>query len=154
MKLVIGLGNPGIKYQNTRHSVGYYIVDQIPANPELILKKTTVFMNSSGQDVKKFLKQANLTPTDLIIIHDDWAFEVGDFRYQKNRGANHHKGVENIIETLGTKDFWRVRIGISSPEAGTISKDYVLGKFSLKERERIDEMVSKIGDVLKSLISV
>lgn len=137
MKYLVGLGNPGLEYKNTRHNVGHFMVDQIGEIPGFELVKTDCFMNKSGQFVADLVKSKNIDLNDLIIIHDDWAFEIGDFRIQKGRSSNRHNGVQDVINQLGSKDFWRIRVGIGTPPAGVEANDYVLGKFSPKEKETL-----------------
>jgi len=151
MKLLVGLGNPGSEYEHTRHNAGHFFVDQIGQLEGYKLYKSTSFMNRSGQFVLGLLKQTGASPSDLVIVHDDWAFEVGEFKIQKGRSANRHKGVEDIIEKLGTNGFWRVRIGIGSVPDGVEGSEWVLGKMSGVEKDQLIKLVEPIMEKLVKL---
>ena len=114
MILIVGLGNPGKKYQKTRHNVGFRVIDQLGflSLKEVILVKPKTFMNLSGKSVKNLLKTYHLKPSNLIVIHDDTDLPLGKIKISKNRGAAGHKGVESIIKEMGTKNFVRLRVGV------------------------------------------
>ncbi len=157
--LIIGLGNPGKKYENTRHSVGYMVIDRLKEErlDNLILAKTDTFMNLSGQSVRSLTKRYTLNANNLIIVHDDIDLPIGEFKIQKGRGAAGHKGVQSIINELGTKDFWRIRIGIS-PKGGPSTslrtskpenvEKFVLQKFSKEEKEILEKVIEEINKKL------
>jgi PTH1 family peptidyl-tRNA hydrolase len=147
MIVIVGLGNPGKKYLNTRHNIGFEAIDQlakenkfpefklskkfnalVSKEKEVILAKPQAFMNNSGQSVK--LLYSFYKPKELIVIHDDIDLSLGKIRVSKNRGSAGHKGVESIIKELGTKDFTRIRIGIQ-PEKDVSQnvEKFVLQKF-------------------------
>ncbi len=142
-KLVVGLGNPGPEYENTYHNSGFVVVDLmsntkkynkkfdglVTETENYIFLKPQTFMNKSGQSVQKALNYYKLPLENLIVIHDDADIEAGKYKIQKGRSSAGHNGVEDIIEKLGTEDFWRVRIGIPRPENQNITlKDWVLTK--------------------------
>lgn len=146
MFLIVGLGNPGEKYEETRHNVGAILINELEYSnlKEAVLVKPQTFMNSSGKAVKKRLKELNLKPENLIVVHDDLDIPLGELRISKDRGAAGHKGVESIIKTLGTKNFIRFRIGIlpqlnkpKNPEK------FVLQKFNRVEKKIIKQTVQK-----------
>lgn len=139
MKIIIGLGNPGKKYQFSRHNIGFRIIDELAkkyhfpnfefskkfnaeinkssiGGQEIILAKPQTFMNLSGKAGKLLMRWRKLECQDLVVVHDDVDLSLGKIRIVKNRGAAGHKGVESIIKELGTKDFIRVRIGINPNE--------------------------------------
>jgi len=172
MIIIVGLGNPGEKYKNTRHNVGFQTIDEFAKEnnfPEfglskkfnaliseniingkkIILAKPQTFMNNSGKPVKTLF--SFYKPKELIIVHDDIDLPLGKIRISKNRGSAGHKGVESIIKEIGTKDFTRIRIGISpafaKALAGEVEK-FVLQKFD-KEEEKIIKQV--IQEVIKKL---
>ena len=114
VKLIIGLGNPGKKYEKTRHNIGSKAIDELRFLnlKNVVLTKPQTFMNESGKTVKNLLKNYKTKPDNLIVMHDDIDLPIGKIRIVKNRGAAGHKGVESIIKALGTKNFIRFRIGI------------------------------------------
>ncbi len=160
MKLIIGLGNPGEKYESSRHNVGKWLVGQLTIkepvcrtgrlNNSTILAQPTVFMNESGEFVKKLVDRHKIPLDDLLIIHDDLDIPLGDFRLQKGRGAAGHKGVESVIEVLGANDFWRLRIGIGRPPVGMEPEEYVLERFKEKELKEIETVIPAIIDGIKN----
>ena len=163
MKIIVGLGNPGIKYQGTRHNAGFLAVDDFlksldaninPSctkfNSELVeanlreekifFIKPTTFMNNSGQAVSEIVNfyKAN-AKEDLLIIHDDTDLNLGNIRLANNSSAAGHNGVQDIIDKLGSQEFNRIRIGVESRESrGEISTEaFVLQKFSNDEIEKL-----------------
>lgn len=158
--LVIGLGNPGSKYHETRHNIGFAALDCLRDDlgapefrPEtklsaelssvvvnghkVILAKPLVYMNESGRTVRALLDYYRLDLESLIIIHDDLDIAPGTLRTTNSSRAAGHNGVQNIIDSVGTQDFFRIRLGIGRPTkvTGTCmpSHDYVLGRFSEEE---------------------
>lgn len=133
MIIIVGLGNPGKKYQFTRHNIGFRIIDQLtPLTLErAVLAKPQTFMNLSGKTVKSLLKTYTLGPKNLIVIHDDIDLPLGKIRIVKNRGAGGHKGVESIIKELASKNFVRFRIGIK-PKPYTLTPK-TLERFVLRK---------------------
>jgi PTH1 family peptidyl-tRNA hydrolase len=153
MFLLIGLGNPQKKYQFTRHNAGYLFVDWLFRYPEFVggsrpVKTKGVPMNQSGRFVAKALRKRGLTTKELILIHDDLDLELGEFRLQFGRGDAGHNGVKSVIEALGTKDFWRLRIGIGRPGDSAGEEKYVLGRFS---KEELDVLESLVPNVLQKI---
>ncbi|MEK7565863.1 MAG: hypothetical protein AAB506_02365 [Patescibacteria group bacterium] len=148
MKLLVGLGNPGAKYLKNRHNVGHMFIDFL-ASQELLLRswKSDVFMNESGVFVKKYL--TNLT--NLYIVHDDLDLKLGTYKIQFGVGPKVHNGIKNIEEVLGTKDFWRIRIGVDnrSPANGRETGErYVLEDFADGELKILKGVYAKIRDDL------
>lgn len=112
-KLIIGLGNSGEEYQNTYHNVGYLFVDYLrKAKPEYAAEKTDGYMNESAVSVKKIMRRRNAALEATLIAHDDSDLFIGDCKLSFDRGSAGHKGVQNIMDTLKSKKFWRLRIGI------------------------------------------
>src|SRR3989344_4878171 len=119
-KLIIGLGNPGQEYSNTYHSVGFLFICYLEEgrqnskfeirNSKLL--KSDVFMNASGQFVKKALKKYGTKPHEILIAHDDSDIALGNYKLSFDRNSAGHKGAQSVIDALGTKKFWRLRIGI------------------------------------------
>ena len=154
MKLIVGLGNPGEEYDLTRHNVGKMVVGLMGKLDGAKLLQSTEYMNNSGSFVKKSLSANNLSASDLILVHDDLAFEIGDSRVQFGRGADSHKGVLSVMNALGTNKFWRVRVGIGSVPECTSGSGYVLSKLSKKEIEEIEFLVPKIKErIIRDVIT-
>lgn len=149
--IFVCLGNPGKKYQKTRHNVGRMFGDWVVKN-KLDSKIGVVvldgFMNQSGEYLQKIIKNTNWQPQDLIVVHDDLDLAFGDFKIQFGRGAAGHHGVESIIEALGTDQFWRVRIGIGRPPAEIDPEKFVLMPFSSQELATLPVWFQKIFDQL------
>ncbi len=152
MILIVGLGNPGKKYINTRHNVGFRAIDQLGSLSlkEVILAKPKTFMNLSGKSVKNLLKNHNLKSDNLIVIHDDIDIPLSEIRIVKNRGAAGHKGVESIIKEINSKNFVRFRIGIQ-PKSGKPKnpENFVLQKFNKEEEKIVKEVIQKTTEAIE-----
>src|SRR3990172_6433738 len=117
MKLIIGLGNPEEKYKKNRHNVGYMVIDELTKKrlpKDVVVKKTNIFMNESGEFMNKLVEQYHLKPSDLWVIHDDLDIALGSYKIQKGKGPKLHNGVNSIERELGTDEFWRVRVGVEN----------------------------------------
>ncbi len=168
MKLIVGLGNPGSKYNSTRHNIGFMVVDGYAQSLDLningkeknalvaktnisgekvIFAKPQTFMNNSGQAVRALADYYNISSDEIIIIYDDLDLNVGQIRVKTKGGHGGHNGIKSIINHLGTKDFNRLRIGIGRPEYGTVV-DYVLGRFSKKESDIIENTLDKVKNAI------
>lgn len=134
MLLLTGLGNPGKEYRGTRHNAGKWLVNRLKPLRGFVLRQTAGYMNNSGPEVKRLLDETGIPLDNLIVAHDDLDIKLGEFKLQKGRGGAGHKGVQSIIDTLGTRDFWRLRIGIDRPPQGVEAEGYVLQPFSSYER--------------------
>ncbi len=166
MKLVVGLGNPGREYENTRHNCGFKAIDYYTSknnlkyknkfnseyceklinNEKIILVKPNTYMNNSGDAVVKFCNYFNIKKSDILIIYDDVDFEIGTFKIKKTGSSGGHNGIKDIINKLKTEDIPRVRIGISKSNYDMIN--YVLGKFSNEETQKIDLVVEKVANII------
>ncbi len=172
MKLIIGLGNPGEKYRNNRHNVGYMVADKLSktqklknskqVNNQLRCKifKSDKFMNESGNFVKKltsaYAKGASsaysLVPNDLYIVHDDLDIPLGSYKIQFGKGPKVHRGLQSIEEALDTADFWRVRVGVENRKVPQVSgvprvprgEKYVLQDFTKEEKVILDKVIGKV----------
>ena len=169
MKLIVGLGNPGKKYEGTRHNMGFMTIDllsdlsQIDVDKEVfhgymgrgkifdqdvILFKPTTYMNLSGTAVSEVVNYFKIDIDDIIVICDDMAIDVGKIRLRPKGSSGGQKGLQNIIDNLKTEDFKRIRIGIGEPdEYGAI--DYVLGKPTKDEKPLIEEAIKLAVDAIK-----
>lgn len=177
MKLIVGLGNPGEKYEKTRHNLGFmavqWLVDSFAFEPfkkaakhkcemtegfigseKVILIKPQTFMNLSGQAVRSVSQFYKIGLEDVIVIFDDVDIETGAIRIRKSGSAGGHNGIKSIIQELGTDEFVRVRIGIKpATEFKGELEDYVLGKLSNSEQSKImAEVMKDIPDVVGVLI--
>ena len=148
MILVVGLGNPGKKYEKTRHNVGFMVIDELKKKEltnNIKLLKPETFMNSSGIAVSNLMNFYKIKPENLWVIHDDIDILIGKIRISKNRGAGGHKGIQSIIKEIGTKDFQRIRIGIcplkDKPE---YLEKFVLQKFFKSEEKILNEVIEKV----------
>jgi peptidyl-tRNA hydrolase, PTH1 family len=155
-KFIVGLGNPGLKYKKTRHNIGFIVIDELEKNisdKDIILLKPDTFMNNSGKAVKKIFKNLPLNSQDLIIVHDDIDLPFGTIKVSKNSSSAGHKGVQSIIDEIGTKDFIRIRIGIK-PTHKTDTEKFVLKKFTRQEKKQLKKIVKKaIEKIQEEIIS-
>lgn len=170
--IIIGLGNPGKKFEETRHNVGFMTIDlfakknsfpefklhkksnsmlseNILNNEKIVLVKPQTFMNNSGIAVKEILENSSVS--NLIIIHDDIDLPVGKIKIVEERGSAGHKGVESIIKNIGNKGLMRMRIGIA-PQNEIKAKKIVLKKFNREEQKIIDKTISETTDALNFFI--
>ena len=152
MFLIFGLGNPGEKYQFTRHNVGARIIEHLESLnlADTVLAVPATFMNESGKEAKSLLRRHVLKINNLIVIHDDLDIPLGEIRVVKNRGSAGHKGVDSIIKEIGTKDFVRFRIGVC-PKSGKPQnpEKFVLQKFNKEEREIIKQIIEKATEAIE-----
>ncbi|MBI2405452.1 peptidyl-tRNA hydrolase [Candidatus Microgenomates bacterium] len=151
MQLIVGLGNPGKQYENTRHNVGYIVIEELKKRKlpkSVVAKKTGVYMNESGKAVKKLTTDYRLLTTALYVVHDDLDIPLGQFKIQFAKGPKDHKGIQSIEETLGTNEFWRVRVGIENRGQVTGNREkgeeYVLQDWTSEERTIIDAVIKEV----------
>lgn len=139
IKAIIGLGNPGRKYAHTYHNIGAWSLKYFKDIPVYQPKN---FMNDSGRDIAVWMKLNNLTPSEIIVVHDDSDLMIGDYKISTGGSSAGHKGVQSLIENLTTPDFMRLRIGIRNPDEQVRKKavDFVLERFS-KDTEKIFTVV-------------
>ena len=171
MKLIVGLGNPGKKYEHTRHNMGFDVVDlfaelaQIDVDKEsfkglvgrgkvydedVFILKPQTYMNLSGESVREIVNYFKINIDDIIVVYDDMALEPGKIRLRPGGSSGGHKGIQNIIENLSTQNIKRIRVGIGEPTYDTI--DYVLSKPTKEERDAIDEAIKEAVDALKDIL--
>jgi len=143
MKLIVGLGNPGKNYENTRHNIGHWFIADIQSSKSRIqnvkLHTTSAFMNESGKEIKELVNKYKLSTEELLVVHDDLDLEPGAWKLQFNRSAAGHKGVQSIIDELGTQEFWRLRIGVGRPDKE--GDKYVLEEPSNEDRELVEKAI-------------
>ena len=171
MKLLVGLGNPGTRYQDTRHNIGFMVIDQLAKSlgvdidksdfkgvysrfkyrgEDVILFKPSTYMNLSGEAIvliKQFFKVEN---EDLIIVFDDLDLEPGTIRLRLSGSSGGQKGMQNTIELLGTDQIKRIRVGIGKPTFNSV--DYVLGKPSPEEKIKLDDAINRASLALKDTL--
>ena len=160
MKLVVGLGNIGEKYKNTRHNIGFDVIDQlanctenfhslalIQKEHDIIYAKPTTFMNNSGQAVRKIMDYYKILPIDILIVHDDCQLDLGNLRLRETGSSGGHNGLKSIIAHLGTQDFARLKIGIGRCEQADLA-NFVLSTFKKPE-----DLLLRASDAVKLWIS-
>ena len=173
MKLVVGLGNPTIKYDKTRHNVGFEVIDALADKynialdtmkhkgtygkgkidgQSVILLKPMTFMNLSGECVALVSKYYKVVPEDIIVIYDDINLDVGRLRIREKGSAGGHNGMKNIIGHLGTEEFPRLRIGVGMKPPKMDLADYVLSHFSEDEQALMNQGYDKACEALKLLL--
>lgn len=169
MKLIVGLGNIGREYANTRHNIGFMVVDELAKrlglsfnkedrhamytefrNPEkIIIIKPTTYMNLSGIAVGEYANFYHIDPEDIAVISDDMDLPVGHLRIRKKGSAGGHNGLKSIMQHLGTEDFPRFKIGIGHPDRNNKAVvDHVLHPFQGEDKTAIDEAVKKMADAI------
>jgi peptidyl-tRNA hydrolase, PTH1 family len=172
MWLIVGLGNPGRRYAKTRHNIGFLVLEEIADRYEIdltesrsgyrigrgsieghkaFLAEPLLYMNVSGPVVQRICGKFNIQTENLIVIHDDLDMETGRLRIRKTGSSGGHKGVDSIIQSIGSRDFIRVKIGIGR-EPGIKSEDYVLSKFARPEMNMIKDTIQRAADAVCSLV--
>ena len=173
MKLIVGLGNPGKEYQNTRHNIGFIYLDNYAKengftitkekfngsfweitknNEKIIFLKPLSYMNLSGMVVRKYLDYYKIDLKDVLVIQDDLDMEVGRIKIKISGSSGGHNGIKNIIENVGSENFMRLKVGISKNSA-LDTKDYVLGKFNISEQELINKKKQVINNIIDDFIN-
>lgn len=181
MKIIVGLGNPGSRYRLNRHNIGFHCIDYIAgkyaipvkkrlcksetgqdsiAGCDTVLAKPMTYVNLSGEAVARLLDKFNAKPGDLVVIHDDLDLPTGRIRLRLGGKSGGHRGIKSIIDSIGSPDFNRVRIGVSRPD-NTGSRhgdeddivDYVLGDFPPEEEDTIKTAVASVADAVECLIT-
>lgn len=172
MKLVVGLGNPGPKYRDTRHNVGFWVVDEIARRWHLadswrerdealvarqpggaVLVKPLTFMNLSGFAVSKLRQFFRVEAADILVIVDEVALPLGRLRARARGSAGGHNGLKSVIEQLGTNEFPRLRVGVGRGDARRELADHVLSKFDPDERDTIEAATLRAADAAEMFVS-
>jgi len=175
VKLIVGLGNPGIEYQFTPHNLGFLAVDRIAgqcgvrvsnrrcraltakaefAEREVLLAKPETFMNLSGMSVRELVKEFEAEPSrDLIVIHDELDLPLGAMRVRQRGGSAGHNGLESIFGALETQAFVRIRLGIAPAHPVRDGADYVLSPFKKAQYKVVDEMLDSAAEAVKVLLT-
>lgn len=175
MWLVVGLGNPGARYENTRHNAGQFVVDELAlrrserwrehkagarvietwlraGGEKLVLAKPNTYMNVSGTPVAALAKYYDIAPENVIAVHDELDIPFDTLKLKLGGSPGGHNGVKDIIRALGTPDFHRVRVGVGRPSGRQDSADWVLSPFSTDERANLPVLVADAADAVELLI--
>ncbi len=168
MKIIVGLGNPGKDYKDTRHNIGFMVLEELASRymvekqesrfdaiighvrigtEKVLLVKPLTYMNLSGKAVQPLMHWYKLDLEDMMVVYDDMDLPMGSLRIRASGGTGGHKGIASISERLASKNFARMRIGIGRPEVGETTA-WVLGKFSNDEKEQIQIVVKNAADAL------
>ena len=172
-RIIVGLGNPGNEYANTRHNVGFRCVNRIARDHDIrfsikkrrahsgvgevggqqvALAKPRTYMNNSGDGVRYLLERFSAEPSDLVVIYDDMDLSVGKVRIRAGGSAGGHKGMASIIQTTGTHGIVRIRVGIGRPQRGLDSIEHVLTSFLPEEEARINDAISHVAEAVVLLL--
>jgi len=173
MRVIFGLGNPGKDYEQSRHNIGFRVIDKLSqeyrielnkhscqawigegeiGKEEVLLVKPLTFVNAAGVSLLQLKQKYKTSLEDIMVISDDMDLELGKLRLARKGGDGGHKGLRSIIEFLGTEEFPRLRIGIDRPEEKIELKEYVLGEFTFREKKVIEEAISKASQAVKMVI--
>ncbi|MHB1652472.1 MAG: aminoacyl-tRNA hydrolase [Desulfitobacteriaceae bacterium] len=163
MKVIAGLGNPGVEYAETRHNAGFVLVDNLAEEGQLdfrskfqgllvegqwngervFLFKPQTYMNLSGRALRDLVAFYKILAEDILVVHDDMDLPLGKIRLRNRGSAGGHNGIRSIITELGTEEFWRLKLGIGRPPADWAAPDYVLGRFRPEEILSFEEALTK-----------
>ncbi len=172
MKLIVGLGNKGNEYNNTRHNVGFMVIDNYINKNNLTLKskldglyaetiinsekviflKPQNYINLSGDVISKYIKYFKIDIKDILVIHDDMDLEIGTFKIRYKGGSAGHNGLKNIESNLKTNEYKRIKIGISKNNIDKV--DYVLGKFSSVELSKLNKVIDITYNIIEDFVSL
>ncbi|MGZ3604303.1 MAG: aminoacyl-tRNA hydrolase [Thermodesulfobacteriota bacterium] len=173
MKIIVGLGNPGISYRMTRHNIGFLAVDRLAKadrtpirtkrfkslfgtgwidSQQAVFVKPMTFMNRSGEAVKGVADFFGSTIEDLLVLHDDLDLPFGRLRFKQRGGDGGHQGVRSIIDRMGGNNFLRLKIGIGRPPPGVDPADYVLEVFDRTEQPELDGILSQAAEAVKVML--
>lgn len=173
MFCVVGLGNPGARYKETRHNIGFRVVERLGAGhntdirrlqfqaltatiaigrTEVLLMKPQTYMNLSGESVDAARRALDIAPERIVVTHDDVDLPLGRIRVRPGGAAAGHRGIASIIETLGSESFARVRLGVGRPADGIDTAEYVLRDFDQSEQETLEAMVARASAAIEALV--
>ena len=174
MKLIVGLGNPGIEYQFTPHNLGFLVVDRIAEQSKVevrnrqcraltaravigsetvLLAKPETFMNLSGLSVRELIAEHDAKPeTDLVVIQDELDFPLGTVRIHRNRSSAGHNGIESVIGALGTQDFVRIRMGVAPDRKVEDGMTYLLSPFRKAQLKLVDPMIDLAAEAVEAIL--
>ncbi|OIJ20521.1 aminoacyl-tRNA hydrolase [Anaerobacillus alkalidiazotrophicus] len=174
MKLIVGLGNPGKKYEDTRHNVGFHVIDQCAKNlnitlnqekwkglfgyetiggEKVFLLKPLTYMNLSGEAVRPLIDFYKIEIDNVLVVYDDLDLPPGKIRLRQKGGHGGHNGIKSMLAHLGTENFKRIRVGIGRPEPGIAVANYVLSTFPPSEKQDVHESVQHAANACESWLS-
>lgn len=174
MKLIVGLGNPGNEYNNTRHNIGFMVIDKYLLknnifdlkekfgglyvdvkikNEKILFLKPQEYINLSGDVIKRFVEYYKIDISDILVINDDLDLNIGNFKLKSSGSSAGHNGLKNIELNLGTKEYKRLKIGISNNKS-IDTKNYVLSKFSDDEMKLIDNIINLSTDIIDDYLTM
>jgi len=173
INLIVGLGNPGNKYEGTRHNVGFSFIDFFSKQTEstiteskfqsligskniseqkFILMKPQTYMNDSGEAVKEIKNFYKINPSQIIVIYDDLDLDVGQIKIKNTGSSGGHNGINSIINNIGSNEFTRIRIGIGKPKEKSMTNKYVLSKFSKDDQKIINDINDLAKEIIYSIV--
>ena len=171
MFLIVGLGNPGSQYEDTRHNIGFKVVDNIAKEynieinrqkfkgmcgegfingEKVILLKPLTYMNLSGESIRELANFYKLEDDEIIVVYDDISLDIGRLRIREKGSAGGHNGIKSIIQNLGGDKFPRVKVGVGQPKDNLVN--HVLGKFSKEDREHIEKVIPVVSDAIVEIV--
>lgn len=170
--IIVGLGNPGSRYEKTRHNAGALVIDELLqrnsasfkrhksgclvaevgfGDSRMVLARPTSYMNESGRPLRELVRWYKSSPDHLVVVHDEIDIPFGEVRIKSGGGTAGHNGLKSIGSHLGTKDFVRVRVGVSRPGGSREAADHVLSEFSGAERRELPEILSRAADAAERI---
>lgn len=171
MILIVGLGNPGKQYEQTRHNIGFDVIDYMAnkynidvnrekfkgicgegfiENKKVILLKPLTYMNLSGESIRELANFYKLKDDEIIVVYDDISLDIGRLRIREKGSAGGHNGIKSIIQNLGGDKFPRVKVGVGQPKDNLVN--HVLGKFSKEDREHIEKVIPVVSDAIVEIV--
>ncbi|MDM0578208.1 aminoacyl-tRNA hydrolase [Clostridium perfringens] len=171
MILIVGLGNPGKQYEQTRHNIGFDVIDYMAnkynidvnrekfkgicgegfiENKKVILLKPLTYMNLSGESIRELANFYKLEDDEIIVVYDDISLDIGRLRIREKGSAGRHNGIKSIIQNLGGDKFPRVKVGVGQPKDNLVN--HVLGKFSKEDREHIEKVIPVVSDAIVEIV--
>ena len=171
MILIVGLGNPGKQYEQTRHNIGFDVIDYMAnkynidvnrekfkgiccegfiVNKKVILLKPLTYMNLSGESIRELANFYKLEDDEIIVVYDDISLDIGRLRIREKGSAGGHNGIKSIIQNLGGDKFPRVKVGVGQPKDNLVN--HVLGKFSQEDREHIEKVIPVVSDAIVEIV--
>ena len=171
--MIVGLGNPGDKYKDTRHNTGFLVIEKLAAyhsikikeesrlylagkgkisGEDVMLAMPVTYMNRSGDGARELMRYYRLLPSDLVLVYDDLDLDAGQIRIKTQGGSGGHNGCASVIAAIGTEDFIRIRVGIGRPEGRVDVVGYVLSKFPRAEVPLIETAVESAVDAVRIIV--